>query len=108
MKSYLIPIKNDLYDITIRLMEIDVCYRVFYNAKKGRYEIHREKYGKTEFAFVVPYEKLDARTVDYALQTRAENIDKLTAEIDAHNRYTEKSVSNAYKEKITNFMEVKN
>ncbi|HPG92634.1 MAG TPA: hypothetical protein PK675_04405 [Clostridia bacterium] len=108
MKSYLIPIKNDLYDISHRLMEIDSCYRVFYNAKKDRYEIHREKYGKTEFSFVVPYENLDARTVDYALQTRTENIDKLTAEIEAHNRYIEKSASNTYKEKITKIMEVKN
>ncbi|HRX13629.1 MAG TPA: hypothetical protein P5087_01205 [Eubacteriales bacterium] len=106
MKSYLIPIKNDLYDIAARLNEIDDCYRVFYNNAKGRYEVHRQVYGKTEFAFVVPYQTLDARAVEYALITKAENIEKLAKQIDIHNDMTQKTNADSIKNKITKITEV--
>ena len=106
MKSYLIPIKNDLYDIAARLTEIDFRYRVFYNNAKGRYEVHRQIYGRTEFAFVVPYDTLDARAVEYALITKAENIDKLAKQIDAHNEKTEKTNADLIQNKITKITEV--
>lgn len=105
MKSYLIPIKNDLYDIAARLMEIDSRYRVFYNKVKSRYEVHKQQYGRTEFAFVVPYDTLDARAVEYALITKPENIDKLAKQIDAHNERI-KTNAESIKNKITKITEV--
>ena len=106
MKSYLIPIKNDLYDIAARLMEVDSSYLVFYNNAKCRYEVHRQICGRTEFAFIIPYDTLDARAIEYALITKVENIDNLAKQIDAHNQKTEKTNADSIKNKITKITEV--
>lgn len=91
---YLIEITNDLYDIAARLSSINDGYRVYYNARLRRYEVHdKHQYGDA-LAFVVPYAELDARTVDYALYTRRENADKVLADVEDGNARAQ--AANAY------------
>ena len=81
-------ITNDLYDIANRLRAVNEDYAVYYNTDNARFEVHDERRGA--LAFVVPYEELDARTVEYALYTRVENSKRIFEEVEQHNRRVEK------------------
>lgn len=76
-------ITNDLFDIAWRLRAVNDDYRVYYNTEKNRYEVHDFK--KNTLQFVVPYDELDARTVEYARYSRVENAERIFAEIERHN-----------------------
>ena len=74
-------INHDLFDISKRLKSIDRRYDLFFNRKKNRYEI----YANGAMQIALPFERLDARTIEYARKTRLENLNKLIAEIEAEN-----------------------
>ncbi len=78
-------IENDLYDISSRLMEIDEDYYIVYNLKRGRYEVHHKKQRGGSYCLTVPYDELDARTVELVRKTRRQNMDGLLKEIERHN-----------------------
>lgn len=86
----LIEITDDLFDICRRLKSVDEDYSVCYNVEKRRYEVHNRKQCGSTLAFVVPFDELDARTVEYARKTRAENVVALLQEIDKYNAEQEK------------------
>ena len=90
----LIEITNDLYDIAARLRSVNDGYRVYYNARLRRYEVHDKSQRGDTLAFVVPYAELDARTIDYALYTRRENADKVLADVEDSNAKAQ--AANAY------------
>lgn len=77
----MIKIFNDLFDIAWRLKGIDSEYELYYNKTKSRYEI----WAGNVFQIIVPYDKLDARTLEYVCKTRIENYRKLIEEIDNNN-----------------------
>lgn len=80
----LINIECDLFDIVTRLKEIDCNYYVVYNKIKDKFEVHY--HGQTPaYCLTVPYDFLDARTVDLVLKTKVSNSKKLFKEIDSHN-----------------------
>lgn len=81
----LIEIKDDLFDIANRLKEVDERYAVYYNKIKGRYEIYTGK----ALQIVVPFQRLDARTVYHARKTKIENRKKIIAEIEKNNALIE-------------------
>lgn len=81
----LIELTDDLFDIGWRLKAVNPDYFVVFNVTKKRFEVHNRSLCKHSLAFVVPYDELDCRTVDYALKTRAENADKLLGELEKHN-----------------------
>lgn len=88
MQSHLIAIKNDLFDIAARLTSVKSTYLVYYNAQKQRYEV----YDGDSFAFAVPYDELDCRTIYYARKTSVQNADKIFAEIDRNNDNVTKQI----------------
>ena len=71
------------------LKEIDDGYFIVYNGYFKRLEVHNKKQGKNTFCLVVPSNRLNARTVELVRRTRAENADRLLAEIDFHNARVE-------------------
>lgn len=77
----LIPITNDLFDIAARLKSVNADYVLYYNAVGLRYEVH----DRSGLAFAVPYDELDARTVEYAYETSVQNADEIFAEIERSN-----------------------
>ena len=79
----MILITNDLFDIAWRLRAVNDNYLVYYNVEKQRFEVHNSN--KNTLEFVVPYDELDARTVEYARYSRVENAEKIFAEIEKHN-----------------------
>ncbi len=87
----LIAITDDLFDIANRLKAIDQNYRVFFNVETQKFEVHNMAQRLGTLAFVVPFDELDARTVQYARFTRVENAQKLFDEVDKHNQSLEKT-----------------
>ena len=81
----LIEIKNDVYFISERLKEVDFNYFILYNTKKRKYEIHHKAQSDT-YCLTVPFDELDARTIDFVNQTRVENRDRLFKEMDEENK----------------------
>jgi hypothetical protein len=83
-KPYLIEISGDLFDISSRLKEIDERYFPVYNKKCGRFEIHSAETGDS-MCCVLPFDRLDARTLEYVRKTRVENVERLIGEIEKNN-----------------------
>lgn len=84
MKNLLI-IENDNYFISQRLKEIDGDYFIVYNLNRKKYEVHVKGQFSNSYAFTVPYDRLDERTILFALKTRIENQDKVMREIEREN-----------------------
>jgi len=106
----MMQINRDLFRIGERLKKINPAYRVFYNNRARRYEVHTVKSPdavgvtpftkggfrgreKTNFEFIIPYETLDCRTLDYALKTRRQNAHQIEQEINANNESVKQSAS---------------
>lgn len=88
--TYLIPINNDLFDVANRLKSINANYRVYYNRVANRFEVHCLTQQGSTLAFVVPYDSLDARTVQLANQSRVEHSSRIFEEMEKHNTLLEK------------------
>lgn len=81
----LVRIRNDLYGIADRLREADDRYEVYFNRRLNRFEVHAG--GVLQVA--VPFERLDARTVEHVRRTRVERARVVLDEIDRANRAAE-------------------
>lgn len=81
-------ITDDLYDVASRLKSVKDSYVVYYNVEKGRFEVHDSV--KNCLEFVVPFDELDARTVEYARYSKVERAKDILAEVEAHNRRLER------------------
>ena len=77
----LIPIEKDLFSIADRLKEVDERYRVYRNTLAHRFEVFIGE----ALQFVVPFPRLDARTIEFAQKTRIERLDAIVKEIDRLN-----------------------
>lgn len=74
----LVKVVDDLFHIARRLKGIDRNYELFFNRKRGRFEI----YAKGAMQIALPFDRLDARCLDYARKTRIENLSALMDEIE--------------------------
>ena len=81
-------ITDDLFDIARRLVSVNDNYVLYYNVEKGRYEVHDKQ--KRCLEFVVPFDELDARTVEYARYSKVEHAKQIFAEVERHNERLEK------------------
>ena len=79
----MIEITNDLFDIAMRLRSVNEQYRLYYNTQKRRYEVRNSNTFALEF--VVPYDELDARTVEYARYTSVSNAEQIFSDIEQNN-----------------------
>ncbi len=95
----LFEISQDLFSIASRIKEIDSAYTIFYNKKLCRYEVHNEKQRGNTLCFVVPFDDLDARTLEMVYATRVQNAEKLLQEIEQHNEKIEKDLLLKHTEK---------
>lgn len=90
----IVSIFDDLFDISARLKSIDDGYYIVYDKARSKYEVHNSKRGES-LQLVLPFEALDARTVQYVQMTRIENIDRIAKEIDIHNERLDRQKSAA-------------
>lgn len=78
----LVKVVDDLFHIARRLKQVDRNYELFFNRKRGRFEI----YAKGAMQIALPFDRLDARCIEYARKTRIENLSALMDEIEKNNR----------------------
>lgn len=102
MKNLLI-IENDNYFINQRLKEIDKDYFLVFNLDSKKYEVHVLGQKGGSYAFTIPYNSLDERTLILARKTRVENMDNIISEIDEEN---EKIFSSLIKQHVNLIKEV--
>ncbi len=77
-------IEDDMFGVARRLKEIDSGYFVFLNYKTGKFEVHNSRSSPT-LCLVLPFDKLDERTVNRVRYTRAERAEAIIAEMDRQN-----------------------
>lgn len=76
---------EDLFDIVKKIKSIDSNYRVFRNTKKKRFEIYYQFGLNLNLELVVPYKKLDARTINLINKSKVENADLIFEELEKTN-----------------------
>ena len=84
MKEYLVPFTG-VFEIERRLREIDDNYRLYFNKKDKRFEVHNLKNVGDTLSIVCPFDTIDARLIRLVRQTRAERSNSLFQEIEEHN-----------------------
>ncbi len=77
-----IEVKNDLYDISWRVKEINSGYKIVWDTDKQKYLVMHS--GKVQLT--LPFKVLDKRTIDYIIMTRVDNLEKLCKNIDKDNQ----------------------
>lgn len=90
-------IEHDLYNIGQRIQDIDEGYFVLYNHRFHRWEVHHVDNHPQTYAFVVPFDFLDARTLEYCWKTKRENTDRLLKEMEANNEKIKASKDREFK-----------
>ena len=107
----LIEINNDIYFIKQRIKEMDEGYKIFYNTKRKKYEIHNVNQIGNSYALTVPYNILDNRTVEFVKKTRIENRNALFEEIEKNNKtfelQTQKETKNLIESEINKNFNIK-
>ena len=72
---------HDPFHIAERILQIDPFYEIYWNGEQERFEV----FWHGKLAFVVPFDALDVRTLEYTQRTRRENADDIEREIDEGN-----------------------
>ena len=98
--SYLIEIQNDVLNIVKQIKNINKSYKIFYNAKLRRFEVHSVGLLRTNTE-VVGAESLDKRLYYKTLQTRKENMERLIGEMEMLNERLEQAEIKAKLEKTS-------
>lgn len=100
MRGGLVVIECDLFDIALRLKEIDAGYVLVRNVIKNRFEIYKDG----AIQVVSPFPKLDARLIEHVRATRVENAFRLLKELDSNNERreteAEKNAANRTRERV--------
>jgi hypothetical protein len=86
----LIPVETNVYCIPERLKEIDPDFYVVFNTETQKFELHRENHTWDTLELNIPYDELDARTIELVKKNKIENAKKIFAEIDKHNEMLQK------------------
>lgn len=89
-KNMKIIVKDDVFDITSRIKEIDNDYFVIYDTCKKIYELHSKYQPFSSFCLSLPFDCLDERSIQKTLKTRRQNKDKIFEEIEKSNQKIEK------------------
>lgn len=101
MKENFLEKVGDMFNIELRLREIDDGYRVFYNKVKSRYEIHNTKNKPNTLVLVSPYDELDARIIKLVRKTSVARASEIFAEIEEHNEKILSKQVEEEKERLT-------
>lgn len=100
----LVKIENDLFDIASRIRSIDNNYQIYFNRGTACFEVHNSSCRPTK-QFDCPFDRLDARLLEYTRNTRIERLDDILDEIEKANANVEKSSLQAKEQKLQNIIE---
>ena len=84
MSKCLILVENHVTDIPKRLQEeVNPSYIVMFNPKTQKFEVHRRGRNDCSLELNLPFDELDSRAIEYALNAR--DISKIRKGIEEHN-----------------------
>ena len=78
-------IHGDLYDIANRIRQIDDSYYIVRDYKLNRFEVHSNNQKGNTLCVVIPYDKLDCRTLHLLQKTHVQRHKQLMQEIQDNN-----------------------
>lgn len=93
MKEYLEKYR-DIFDLRLRIKEIDKNYELVFNKKTKQVEVH--DFTQRGDSFVARAFPLDARLINLLKQTRSSRAKEFFAEIDEFNRALIEKITNKY------------
>lgn len=88
-----IRIREDLFDISSRIKEVDKNYYIIYDTKKRRYEVHSAMQKDNSFCFVVG-KRLDYYAIVKAQKTSIKWLKNIIKNIDEDNKRVEEKRKN--------------
>jgi len=80
-----IPVLNNIYDIPVRLKEVNRDFFVMFNTRTQKFEIHDAGQLFTTLACTLPFDELDARTIRYVREFSRERTERIAEEIERYN-----------------------
>ena len=80
-----IPVVNSVFDIPVRLKELNRAFFVMFNTRTQKYEIHCADQPFETLACVLPYDELDARAISYVREHSSARLEQIAKEIDEYN-----------------------
>ena len=85
-KSYMEEIK-DPFDVYLRIQDFVSSWRIFWNRRKNRFEVHDVQSGEWHtLVSVLPFDQIDQRTVDYLKKQHISRFGKIMNEIEENNK----------------------
>ena len=84
-------IENDTFDVASRLKAIDSTYFLVFNLQKRRFEVHSREQRGSSLCVVLPFDRLDERTLSHVRKTRSEARKQFLAEMEQENAKIEKA-----------------
>lgn len=90
---------KDIYNICNRIKKIDKSYMLAYDFDSKKYMVYSTNINfsfevidslKLSYVCTLPYNELDARSINYLYQTKSQNLETLIKQIDEHNNKVEK------------------
>ena len=83
--QYLDPVEDPL-DVHLRIRDFVPSWRLFFNKRKHRYEVHDIKSGEWHtLVSVLPFDQIDARTVEYLATHNVRSFGKIIRQIEENN-----------------------
>jgi len=80
-----LPVLNNVYDIPVRLKEVNRDFFVMFNTRIQKFEVHCASQPFDTLACVLPFDELDARTIQYVREFSRERTEHIAEEIDRYN-----------------------
>ena len=80
-----IPVLSNVYDIPVRLKEVNRDFFCMFNTREQKFEIHDASQLGTTLACVLPFDELDARAISYVREFARERLPIVAAEIERYN-----------------------
>ncbi len=93
----LIEINNDVCYICERLKEIDAGYKIFFNTKRKKFEVHNVNQIGNSFCLTIPFNIISGKILSLVKKTRIENVKNLLNEIETQNILLENRIRNENK-----------
>ena len=80
-----VPVLLNVYDIPVRLKQVNRDFFVMFNTRSQKFEIHCASQPYDTLACVLPYDELDARALRYVREFSRERTEHIAEEIDRYN-----------------------
>ncbi len=104
-KKYLKQVTRDLYDISRRIREIDRFYRIMFDCRSEKFEVHNLRQAGNTYCLTVPFDRLDERTLTLVRKTRVARAEDVFKDIEKHNHVVEKSLQDDVRKKTETMVE---